>query len=148
VALDWQAYDPARRGGRDRITREQAVNVRVGALCKVKAYEWYIPPGGTSEDIVESWQDRIIPFHCAGIGCQTCQGLQALAHADAIHRCEALAEDAPRRKSLIAMPFQYRDNLRLPTSVSTRNTYVKGFRRQVPTVRIAYLDVTERVMEQ
>jgi hypothetical protein len=147
--LDWQAYDVARRGKRGGVTREQATVVRVGALCKVKQYEWYIPANGSSEDIIESWKDAVIPFHASGIGCPACQVAQASADADAIRQFDSMANERKPQRTVLSIPFQFNPatNLRLPTAVSTRNTYIRTYARHAPAKRIAYIDVTDKVME-
>lgn len=146
--LNWRAYDPAARGKRDKTTREQAANVRVGSICKVKQYEWYIPANGSSEDIVESWHDMLLPFHVAGIGCPDCQYEQTKADADAQREFDALVEDAIIGRRIAAIPFQYdpKTCMRLPTAVSTRTTYRRETAMQTPTKRIAFLDVTIQVL--
>jgi hypothetical protein len=147
--LDWQAYDVACRGTRDGMEHEQANRVSVGALCKVKQYEWYIPANGSSEDIIESWKDAVIPFHVTGVGCPVCQLAQAKADADAMRQFEVLSGERMSHRTVLAIPFQFNPvtNLRLPTSVSTRNTYIRAYARHSPAKRIAYIDVTSQVMK-
>jgi len=149
VRIDWRAYDVARRSKRDGIEREQVAIVRVGALCKVRQYEWYIPPDGSSEDIIESWKKMVIPFHASGIGCVNCQGIQSRLDAQAMRDLDALTAKRGTQRTILAIPFQFdpRTNLRLPTAVSTRNTYVRARTRHTPVKRIAWIDVTQRVLE-
>mgnify|MGYP001559413434 CR=1 FL=1 len=146
--IDWRAYDVARRGKRNDIEREQVAKVRVGALCEVRKYEWYIPANGTSEDIVESFNEMLIPFHAAGIGCPACQVQQSIVDAAAMREFEILTAEQDPYRTVTAIPFQFdpTTHLRLPTSISARTTYVRHTARRSPTKRIAYIDVTDRVI--
>ena len=146
TVIDWRAYDVARRGKRGDISRQQATYVRVGAVCKVRKSEWYIPANGNSEDIVEAFHDMFIPFHATGMGCPDCQVMQSRADATAMHNV-LTAEQEPYR-TITALPFALDPltHLRLPTSVSARTTYIRHTARRNPAKRLAYLDVTDQVI--
>lgn len=148
AVIDWRAYDVARRGKRNDMEREQMAKVRVGALCEVRKYEWYIPANGTSEDIVESFNEMLIPFHAVGIGCPDCQVRQARVDADAIRERELLTAEQEPYRTVTAIPFVFDPitHLRLPTSVSAKTTYVRHTARRTPAKRIAYIDVTDQVI--
>lgn len=147
IRMDWRSYDVARRGRRDGMDHEQAAKVRVGAVCKVRQYEWYIPADGTSDDLVESFKDMVIPFHVSGVGCPDCQVVQSQLDSQAMRDTEVRVKDA--RRTVIAVPFAFdpKTHLRLPTVLSTRTTYIRGLRRHTPAKRIAYIDVTDRIIE-
>ena len=149
AVIDWRAYDVARRGKRNDMEREQMAKVRVGALCEVRKYEWYIPANGTSEDIVESFNDMLIPFHAAGIGCPDCQVKQSVVEAAAIRETEVLTAEQEPYRTVTAIPFVFDPitHLRLPTSVSAKTTYVRHTARRTPAKRIAYIDVTDQVLQ-
>ena len=143
VRIDWRAYDVARRGKHDAFDREQAAVVRVGAVCKERQYEWYIPADGTSEDIIESHRDIVVPFYASGMGCPDCQVRQAYVTAEAMRECHALnAEQRPVR-TVVVVPFAFNPttNLRLPTAISTRTTYIRRMTQRSPTMRVPFIDV-------
>ena len=148
AVIDWRAYDVARLGKRGDIIRKQATNVRVGAVCKVRKSEWYIPANGSSEDIVEAFHDMFIPFHATGIGCPDCQVKQSVAETATLRDCALRTLEQEPYRTITALPFTLDPltHLRLPTSVSTRTTYIRHTARRNPVKRLAYLDVTAQVI--